>query len=256
MRPVSLLFKEHVVAHYCAAVNRVPQRANAIAPWTQPTEMWRILIWDRDTHAVTGKKFCYPTTQLMHSRMFRSWPTMLCGIIPQHARTWSRTQHTWSHARRPFFLWHDSSGGGGVKHKLNMEGSSATALMHGLASIRTIYNGSPTVRTKYTTDRDFKRMLQFWASSSRLLPSLNRWTFSFKTWPKNAWEPMLMDVMYRPLLSPPNTDCVMWWKRCVSSIFSPQNQVARLTTNPFVYDGLIFTLKKYNFTRIPRSHTS
>lgn len=35
MSLVSFLFKEHVVAHYCAAVNRVPQRANVIAPWTQ-----------------------------------------------------------------------------------------------------------------------------------------------------------------------------------------------------------------------------
>lgn len=44
MRLVSLLFKEHVVAHYCAAVNRVPQRANAIAPWTEPTQTGRILM--------------------------------------------------------------------------------------------------------------------------------------------------------------------------------------------------------------------
>lgn len=92
MRLVGLLFKEHVVAHYCAAVNRVPQWANAIAPWTQPTETERILMWDQDNACSNKprKKFCHMTTRLMNSRRFRSWPTMLCGIIPHHARDWSR----------------------------------------------------------------------------------------------------------------------------------------------------------------------
>lgn len=62
-----------------------------------------------------------------------------------------------------------------------------------------------SIRTNYTTDGDLKRMQQTRASSSRLMndsfiyfsfPSLNSSTFSFKIWPKDAWETILMDALY------------------------------------------------------------
>lgn len=59
---------------------------------------------------------------------------MLCGVIPQHATAWSRAHLV------PRTSSCISTGGGGVKHNPNTEGSSITALMHRFASKRPIYS--------------------------------------------------------------------------------------------------------------------
>lgn len=144
MSLVSLLFKEHVVAHYCAAVNKVPQQANAIAPWTEPTEMERILMWDQDSYTRSNRPqikvllFDYPANAqrdvqiTTHDVVWHNPPA--CQSLEQ-----STPGPTHLSCTESFFLFHNSPGGGGVNHKPNMDGSSTMAMLHRLASIRAIY---------------------------------------------------------------------------------------------------------------------
>lgn len=141
----------------------------------------------------------------MRSRMFRSWPTMLCGTISQHARSYSRAHLV---PRTSFCI---SSGGGGVKPKPNTETSSTTRLMHETHLLHKRWWGLVLTR-----------MLHSWASSSPLLhlpfhlPTGKQPVLKYDL--KMPGRPCWWTFCIRPLLFFPNTELTAWCDSNVASL--------------------------------------